>query len=274
MSYRLWSYVYATVFLLLASVLAWGQPSQTSPEQTSPRGPTKESISQPSKEPSFYELVQQRDDLLAEVKTLSDKITNLHELDWSKVRLAEATRSDERKGQRDKIQNYEWNLGLPQGAAKNLDVPAEIKRREDELKAAKEKLKMLEAKINHSLDLEYMAQSFKTKVSFIFAAIVGSLIVGFFVLAGIDQEVSREIFRGELGIQFITLFSLVIAIILFGISGVLEGKELSALLGGISGYILGKSNAGTEPTRNRGDSQSRGQQQGSQQQDPQHEGSK
>ena len=45
----------------------------------------------------------------------------------------------------------------------------------------------------------------------------------------------------RLGIQFITLFALVIAIILFGITGILEGKELSALLGGLSGYILGRS---------------------------------
>lgn len=50
----------------------------------------------------------------------------------------------------------------------------------------------------------------------------------------------REIFRGQAGIQFITLFSVVIAIILFGILGILEGKELAALLGGLSGYILGR----------------------------------
>jgi presenilin-like A22 family membrane protease len=42
------------------------------------------------------------------------------------------------------------------------------------------------------------------------------------------------------GIQFLTLFSLVIAIILFGITDILEGKELAALLGGLSGYILGR----------------------------------
>jgi hypothetical protein len=40
--------------------------------------------------------------------------------------------------------------------------------------------------------------------------------------------------------QFITIFSLVIAIILFGITGILESKELSALLVGLSGFILGR----------------------------------
>jgi hypothetical protein len=39
------------------------------------------------------------------------------------------------------------------------------------------------------------------------------------------------------------LFFLVIAIILFGILRILEGKELSALLGGLSGYILGRGTA-------------------------------
>lgn len=39
---------------------------------------------------------------------------------------------------------------------------------------------------------------------------------------------------GQSGIQFLTLFSLVIAIILFGITGILKGKELAALLGGLS----------------------------------------
>jgi hypothetical protein len=39
----------------------------------------------------------------------------------------------------------------------------------------------------------------------------------------------------------VTLFSIIIAIILFGLTGILEGKELSALLGSIAGYILGKA---------------------------------
>jgi hypothetical protein len=56
-----------------------------------------------------------------------------------------------------------------------------------------------------------------------------------------DDKVRQEIFSGQAGIQFITLLSLVIAIILFGITGILEGKELSALLGGLAGYILGWS---------------------------------
>jgi hypothetical protein len=53
--------------------------------------------------------------------------------------------------------------------------------------------------------------------------------------------VAKTIFSGEMGMQFVTLFLIVIAIILFGIMGTLEGKELAALLGGLSGYILGRA---------------------------------
>jgi hypothetical protein len=69
------------------------------------------------------------------------------------------------------------------------------------------------------------------------------LIVAFFALSFYDEKVRQAIFSGQAGIQFVTLFSLVIAIILFGIVGILEAKELSALLGGISGYILGRTTA-------------------------------
>ena len=83
--------------------------------------------------------------------------------------------------------------------------------------------------------------SFKLRMSIAFSALVGIVIVGFFGIAWSNDEIKKTIFANEAGIQFITVFSIVIAIILFGIIGVLESKELSALLGGLSGYILGKS---------------------------------
>lgn len=83
--------------------------------------------------------------------------------------------------------------------------------------------------------------SFKLRMSIAFSALVGVVIVGFFGIAWSNDEIKKTIFANEAGIQFITVFSIVIAVILFGIIGVLESKELSALLGGLSGYILGKS---------------------------------
>jgi hypothetical protein len=87
------------------------------------------------------------------------------------------------------------------------------------------------------------SNKFKTTMSAVFAGLVALVIIGFFYIAVRDESVRRAIFSNESGIQFITLFALVIAIILFGIVEILEGKELAALLGGLSGYILGRGTA-------------------------------
>jgi len=88
---------------------------------------------------------------------------------------------------------------------------------------------------------EVEAQRFKTYVSIIFAALVGFVIFGFFYIAAKDTDVRRTIFSGDTGIQFITLFAIIIAIILFGITGILGDKELAAILAAIAGYILGRT---------------------------------
>lgn len=85
--------------------------------------------------------------------------------------------------------------------------------------------------------------SFKLKMSIAFAILIAVVIAGFFWIAFSNDDVKKAIFSNEAGIQFITMFAIVIAVILFGIIGILEGKELSALLGGLSGYILGKTRA-------------------------------
>jgi hypothetical protein len=82
--------------------------------------------------------------------------------------------------------------------------------------------------------------SFKTQIALAFTFLVLLVIVGFFGVSWRDEAVRRSIFSSDSGIQFLTLFSVVIAIILFGITGILESKELAALLGGLSGYILGR----------------------------------
>lgn len=91
-------------------------------------------------------------------------------------------------------------------------------------------------------------QTFKLVMSGIFAFLILAVIAGFYRLTGKDEQMRRAIFSGQEGIQFLTLFSLVIAIILFGIIGILQDKELAALLGGLSGYILGRYNSpGQQP---------------------------
>lgn len=114
-----------------------------------------------------------------------------------------------------------------------------LAEKEKQLAAGKAELECLQERIRSLLTPE---QDFKLTMSIYFAILVGLVILGFFVMAGLDMTVRRAIFSGAQGIQFLTLFSIVIAIILFGITGILQDKELAALLGGLSGYILGRYN--------------------------------
>jgi hypothetical protein len=94
------------------------------------------------------------------------------------------------------------------------------------------------------LQSELEKSEYTLYATLVFGGLVSLVIVGFFWIAWSSHRVRTAIFAGDSGIQFVTLFSLVIAIILFGILKILEGRELSALLGGISGYILGRSSDG------------------------------
>jgi hypothetical protein len=125
-----------------------------------------------------------------------------------------------------------------------------IEQKSAELAEKKNKKDVIESEISRKVDLEKPKQDFKKNISAYFAGLIALVILGFFFIASRDETVRREIFAGQAGIQFITLFSLVIAIILFGITEILEGKELSALLGGLSGYILGRSTTATHPSPN------------------------
>jgi hypothetical protein len=127
------------------------------------------------------------------------------------------------------------------------ELNSQIKQKQSELDSARKVLSDVETQMNAVINIEKPKQSFKTYMSITFAALVALVIIGFFIIAWRDESVRREIFAGQAGIQFVTLFSLVIAIILFGITQILEGKELSALLGGLSGYILGRG-SGVNPT--------------------------
>lgn len=115
------------------------------------------------------------------------------------------------------------------------------------MKAKEKELFEIESKISDSLDRDVVAQDFKAQISAYFALLVGFMIACFFGIAFYDKAVRNTIFSGQAGMQFVTIFLLIIAIILFGITGILGDKELSALLGGLSGYILGKYNQSEKP---------------------------
>lgn len=154
--------------------------------------------------------------------------------------------SEEEQNQKQQLAEYE---ALKQRLTAKLDA---LNKQEinltDKLTAAKQvidqkgrRLSVLENEINILLIPRSAKDDFKFSISVIFALLVGAVIFFFFRVSLKDEIVRRMVFSAEAGIQFVTLFSLVIAIILFGITGILEGKELSALLGGISGYILGRA---------------------------------
>ena len=84
-------------------------------------------------------------------------------------------------------------------------------------------------------------QKFKSKISFYFTLMIGILLVGFFSIIAFksDKNIERA-FLGDSGLMFVTMFVLIIAVILFGILGILEVKELTAILSGVSGYILAR----------------------------------
>lgn len=78
-------------------------------------------------------------------------------------------------------------------------------------------------------------------MSICFLGLIALILICFFSVIYLksDLTLSKDLLGGY-GLQFITLFVLIIAIILFGILDILKGSELAAMLSGISGYILGK----------------------------------
>ncbi|MFZ7114527.1 MAG: hypothetical protein ACO1G9_04025 [Bacteroidota bacterium] len=99
--------------------------------------------------------------------------------------------------------------------------------------------------IDYALAPEYRQQNFREEVSIVFSLLIGVLLFVFFSLIYLrgDKGIGRVLLGGT-GLQFISLFVLVIAITLFGILGILGGSELAAILSGISGYVLGKGVTG------------------------------
>ncbi|HKR65599.1 MAG TPA: hypothetical protein VJZ00_17850 [Thermoanaerobaculia bacterium] len=129
------------------------------------------------------------------------------------------------------------NLELAQNAE------PELKRNRAAYDDASHRLFSLEQRIASLFDADRDINRFRTNVTYTFGVLVFIVIVGFYIIAWNKQGVATTIFSGAMGMQFVTLFLIVIAIILFGIMGTLEGKELAALLGGLSGYILGRADS-------------------------------
>lgn len=109
------------------------------------------------------------------------------------------------------------------------------------IKIVKNDIYTCNSQLDEILAPELEEQRFRVMISICFTALIGILLLIFFFILykKSNGNLSRELLSSN-GLQFITLFVLIIAIILFGILNILKGSELAAILSGISGYILGK----------------------------------
>ncbi len=104
--------------------------------------------------------------------------------------------------------------------------------------------------IDEAISPERAHENFKETMSAVFAGLITILIVAFFgiIYAKPEAKITLKLLSAG-GLQFITVFVLIIAIVLFGVLGILEGRELAAILSGIAGYILGKTGTGRTSKR-------------------------
>jgi len=196
------------------------------------------------------ELFAQTAQLKSEIAELERKVSNTEPLraDFeSNQKALEVLQkaSPKNENERQKIEQRTYQLNKSQEGTKAL-----LDKNESDKKTLAEKRQLLaEKQAQAAVVQDRIAkmlspdQAFKLWASGIFSLLIGIVIAGFFLVSWKHEAVLEAIFSGQAGLQFLTLFSLVIAIILFGIMGILESKELSALLGGLSGYILGRGTA-------------------------------
>ncbi len=200
----------------------------------------------------FLALADRRAELLAESQQLNIEISELKsisdaptvaELATQKKRLDDLQKKPTRTAsEEESMQQLELIL---RNLRSDQEITDDIAQKNAVLVKDKILLQCIQGRISQLTSPE---QKFRTETSWVFAGLIGAVIIGFFVLAFRDEIMRRAIFSSETGIQFLTLFSVVIAIILFGIINILEGKELAALLGGLSGYILGRTSQKIAPT--------------------------
>lgn len=262
-SARYWRNLGAAVLIFLGTMLPVSSPAALF-------GP----FGKDENEETFFEIADRKARLVGEIRDLQQRIADTSRR-LGEVKLAEQAVSDRQNDLKKisdelakiesdpKAQTRDSMLRAQNLAIKKAGAEQELRIAQGDLAgdstatvqtklatdqaALTQKLEDQQTLEKKILQMRTPAQEFKTTLSMAFALLIAFVIGGFFWIAYIDGQVRSAIFSGQAGIQFITLFSLVIAIILFGITGILEGKELSALLGGLSGYILGRSTQGSEP---------------------------
>lgn len=201
-------------------------------------------------EPDFRALTARRDTLIQQI---SDQKAAIAELDRDApvedVRAIQAkilaADSDQKANPGDKAK-----ATVLDDLRKDLDkaTQAKTQRRSmiQDLHRREDSLQRVEVDIQVQIDGATAVNKNSLLICVLFTILVLVVICGFFYIVKWTPNVAYAIFSGSEGMQFLTLFLVVIAIILFGMMGTLEGKELAALLGGLSGYILGRTSSGQQ----------------------------
>lgn len=236
-----------------------------------------QAIPGPTDPNAFSDLNKTRNDLNAEIPTLQKQIDDIGnsllalqytEGDIQKIKDDTAYfRSQIQKLKNSKdadslISSYEYSINYDvnklQSLYRDLNDSKRLASQKDSLGKLvtdkKSKLVQTENQIAQLMIPRLSQQNFMFWSSISFVILMGILLGTFFYVVSRDTTIRQTIFGSDSGIQFITLFSIVIAIIIFGLTGILEGKELSALLGSVAGYILGKvklsPNGNNQPPNN------------------------
>lgn len=191
-------------------------------------------------------LIDQLTQLEQAIEELSAKVRNLPPVDTMQRDLQRAQRDLDAEQKLTapnlekiaSIQRYIDQANENLETAKNADpLKAKILERD----RVRRRLVQVEQRIASLFDATRDVNIFRSIATVAFSLLVLIVVGGFYIIAYRKDGIAAKIFAGEMGMQFVTLFLIVIAIILFGIMGTLEGRELAALLGGLSGYILGKT---------------------------------
>ena len=173
------------------------------------------------------------------------------EVDWFKNeidRLKAIPANDRTDIEQDDLDFYQSQLEYSKSELANIsneqvrinENSYEISRLQVVIDEGKQIAREMELSIHDQVSSDKRSHDMRLWLGVVFGVLVGILIAGFFYIARKHEFIANAIFAGPSGIQFITLFLLVMALAIFGLTKILEGKELAALLGSISGYILGR----------------------------------
>jgi hypothetical protein len=143
---------------------------------------------------------------------------------------------------------------------KNEPLVARAKAAEQEvstlnasIRTVREDLARSEDAMDSALRSENRTLWFKVGISAFFSILIGLMIFRFFQAINQSSDATLGgLLLSDGGLQFVTIFVLIIAIILFGILNILEGRELAAIISGIAGYILGRGTHGKPEPAARG----------------------